>query len=751
MQPLRQNSSVPGSWASWCCVLLCLLVVSGCGGKNDGNLAGGSYKLLEHPEAYIRLEGMPEFDDLVNYMIVTDVNDTGGNDMATVFKGRRGFSWDWTQPVSFDVTLPGNPTLTFEWGVTAEAMGWGKKFKIVVTLTQGGKQKTVVDIDANSGQGSVESPWIKHTVKLNAFTEGDARLTFDIQGWQGKDIKENFLLTSPRIYSGGRENCRRVFFIGVDTLRADHVSCYGYKRTTSPNIDKIAAEGARYDYCVSTSPWTYPAFSTMMVGHYPTASQATTYLTYLPDEETTLAEILSGEGFSTFSAVNNMWTGVPVNLHQGFDGSVRYVNRQAVWTYESVKEWIRSHGEEDIFVFMQFMDPHVPYWPPGEYCEMYDPDYAGRFKKKFHFDDKYRYAENSFTDRELAHLIALYDGEITYWDSQFGKFLKFLEEEGMYEDALIVITSDHGEEFYEHGGFEHGHSLYDEVLHVPLIIRGPGIQPGVQDERLTSTMDIFPTILDYFDIAIPDGIDGISLLASSPGGERSLIAEQLLWGDELKGVTTSQYRYILNPLTGKEELFDLTVDRGMQFSVADERRATTRTFREFTYNYLAERGTPWHIYFTRAEGTEGPLTYTGTIKCPGGFAAIDRFRLDGTDFVEVDGDMIEFRISLDFPFEKEIGLVINDESSEVCFDVTRNGSPMTGGNVYIGPMLSNVTTMPFTLGIQDERFILMDPEVKGAIPEGLFIWAMKGSFPEAIKIDHPHDVEEELRSLGYLQ
>ena len=152
---------------------------------------------------------------------------------------------------------------------------------------------------------------------------------------------------------------------------------------------------------------------------------------------------------------------------------------------------------------------------------MYDPDYHGRFSDEFTTRnlEELRDGKLTITDEEMTHISALYDGEISYFDSEFAGFTTFLDETGIADDSLIIFTSDHGEEFHEHGGYEHGHSLYDEVIHVPLMIKGKDFPRGVVEGRTVSTIDIYPTILDYLGIPIPGNLNGLSLLKPAPADE----------------------------------------------------------------------------------------------------------------------------------------------------------------------------------------------------------------------------------------
>jgi hypothetical protein len=451
----------------------------------------------------------------------------------------------------------------------------------------------------------------------------------------------------------------------------------------------------------------------------------------------------------TFGIVNNIWTGAPVNLDQGFDKAIRLPVERAEETFKYVEKWLDTNTEEDVFIFMHFMDPHVPYNPPKPYNTQFDPDYSGKYSLEFKEIDDVRSGKIKLTPDELEHIKALYDGEIAYFDSQFQAFTKYLGEKSLLDDTLIVICADHGEEFAEHGGYEHGGTLYDEVIHVPLIMRGPDIPTGKVDDRVASNIDIFPTILGYFNIQPPDDIQGSSLLKPLPEEERNLISEQILYGDELKGITTNEYRYIFNTVNGNEELYDLKDDKAMLHSVAEDRKATMRPFRGYIISYIQNTSSPWHVIFSRQGEVRGAYTYSGTITIAGGFANVKGSNFTSMDAFQIDRDNLTFRLTSKPGSDKQLDFVPKDASAEVKFMINRDGRPLTDEGIFVGPGLDPVAGPEFTLSINDPRFNLGQPNLQREINDGVFIWA-NPMHPEQGKLELTPEMQEELKSIGYL-
>ena len=725
---------------SFALIVLAAVSFSGCGVETPIN-EDGIFKFIHHPETYLQADGMPMFDELIGEIVTEPPRVMG--DL------RRGFQWDWSGPLSFEVQLPRNPELSFEWGFSKDAHRLGKEFTLTASISQSGSEQVVAEISGMVGKGKLASPWSREKIDLVQFNPGKAVVTFSFEGLTGKIAEDNFILANPCIYSKNRTETRDVIIIAVDTLRADHMGSYGYDRPTSDNIDEWAKSATRYDYCISVSPWTFPSFAAMLTGRYPSICGGTSSIRYLPSDETCLPEIMSNEGFSTFSIVSTAWVGHPVNLHQGLDGSILLPIGGCDRVFSLAREWMDSHMDEDKFLFLHFMDPHTPYNPPRGFNDIYDPGYKGKYAARFGGDDvdAVRKGDLQLTDEEKEHLVDLYDGEITFFDREFGKFASYMEEIGIDDNDLVIFTADHGEEFFEHGGFEHGHTLYDEILHVPLIIKGNGFAPGEVDKRTVSTIDIFPTVLEFFDIPVRDDLNGFSLLGGIPDKKRFLLSEQMLYGVEQKGVTTSQYRYIYNTMSGFEELYDLAEDSAMMESVADERRASCRPLESFVVNYITGLGSNWHVlFFPRKEA----VIYSGQLSCDSGFAGASGILLDEEDSYALSGNRLEFSIRTDAGNRKEINFVTNDEAADVEFEIRMEDSTANGG-IYVGMDREEVFESPFTLNINDERFSMGDPWLPCVSDTGVYIWGIPTRLRDTLQPNLTPEMEDALRSIGYLQ
>lgn len=385
-----------------------------------------------------------------------------------------------------------------------------------------------------------------------------------------------------------------IVVIVVDTLRIDHVSAYGYGRATTPNLDtRVANEGVRFN-ANTVSPWTCPSNAALMTGRFPSTLGTSwdTMGTSVPANETTLAEYLQGAGYYTAGFTSRPYC-VRGNLgfSQGFDhyddGVLTGIPTQeesilAETLNSYIFNWLDTtwtstiSGTQPLYLFAYYFDPHTWYDPPAPYDILYDPTYTGTVTAEiFGHGETAKSGELVLSARDVEHLLALYDGEITYWDAQLGMLLDKLESLGLLDNTLLVVTADHGEMFGEHGEWSHAGSLYEEVVQVPLLMRYSGvITPGLQISTAVQSMDLMPTILDYTDITPTTSIQAISLRPLISGQTvtptRAIYSEvdairnpasPLYWvspPDDLRSVRQDNWKYIAHLLTPQaDELYQL--------------------------------------------------------------------------------------------------------------------------------------------------------------------------------------------------
>ncbi len=344
-----------------------------------------------------------------------------------------------------------------------------------------------------------------------------------------------------------------VVLVTLDTTRADHLGCYGDRRAETPNLDALAHEGALFEHCITSSPFTLPSHSSIMTGLYPPFHGVRLNGgAALADVHTTLAESLSTKGYrcGAFAAafvLDGRW-----GLNQGFEHydddfdiapgqrlDLAGVQRPGNEVVDAALGWLDQDDPRPFFAWLHFYDPHSPYEPPAPFF-------------------------SRFNDEGLARL---YDGEIAFADSQVGRVLEWLEDRGLDSNTIVIVTADHGESLGHHGENYHGYYIYDDTIHVPLLIRLPhSDRKGIRIPGLVRTIDIMPTVLDLVDAERPETVQGQSLTAMMVDpdhvgptyaySESMAVNLQFGWSP-LYALSSNRFKFIEAP---RSELYDLGLD-----------------------------------------------------------------------------------------------------------------------------------------------------------------------------------------------
>lgn len=316
-----------------------------------------------------------------------------------------------------------------------------------------------------------------------------------------------------------------IVLIVLDCVRAQNLSCYAYKRLTTPNIDRVAEEGVCYRQAATVGTWTVPTHASLFTGTYPATHGAVNGHAYLDNHVITLAEVLKRMGYVTVGISNNGWVSQATGIARGFDAfeekyrAPRGLRRllfsayrrlrsilspgekeSARRTRRSVLRWLKHMATEDrpYFLFIHLNDAHSPYAPPPPFARRFLGDTPLHLARKVNQDNTAWLAgATKMDEQDWVMLTALYDGELAYLDHQVGFFLTFMRKLHLLDRALLIITADHGENLGEHGLIGHGYCLYDTIVHIPLLIRYPPLFYGGQVVDIpVSQVDLFPTIVD---------------------------------------------------------------------------------------------------------------------------------------------------------------------------------------------------------------------------------------------------------------
>jgi len=358
-----------------------------------------------------------------------------------------------------------------------------------------------------------------------------------------------------------------VVLVTIDTLRFDHVGCYGYKQIKTPNIDSLCADGIRFERAFTPVPVTLPSHSAMLTGTYPMLSGMHDFSgNRLSPQQPTLATVLKQAGYATGAVIGAAVLDSRFGLNQGFDfyydhfdfsrldeSNLDEMERPANVVADQVLDWLAHNSQKKFFLWMHLYDPHYPYRPPEPYAREYSAQ--------------------------------PYDGEIAFADEQLGRVLRFLKDKGVYQNTIIVVSGDHGESLGEHGEKTHGFFIYNATMHVPLIMHLPGKTAGATVADPVSLVDLMPTILAAAGLPIPSQVQGKNLLPDLPAKagstDRSLYSETFLprlhfnWS-ELRGAENTKYHFIDAP---RPELYDLSKDPAELHNLFSEKNAVAEEMR----------------------------------------------------------------------------------------------------------------------------------------------------------------------------
>lgn len=393
-----------------------------------------------------------------------------------------------------------------------------------------------------------------------------------------------------------------VFLVSIDTLRPDHLGSYGYRRATSPTIDALAAAGARFTNAVSPTSWTLPAHVTLLTALPPEVHGVEQDQFRIGSGVTTLAQVLHQRGYATAGFVSGPYLDAGYGFARGFDHYDDYsALRISSWAVHRARtspalvdsttrwlaEWHEQPTRRPFFVFLHMWDVHYDFNPPPPYDTMFDPDYRGTVTTEDFETSSTVHA--GMDPRDLEHVVALYDGEIRYTDDHLGRLIDVLRRLAVLDDTLVVVTSDHGEEFYEHGNKGHHKELYDESIRIPLVLRFPGrISAGIVVDAQSRLADVAPTILALTNTPVPPafGLDpslrayaGRSLVPALSAGASlpPVPAFASLQPAAMTAVRHADRKLIVRPFaTPQQLLFDLAADPGERSdrAVADGATAT---------------------------------------------------------------------------------------------------------------------------------------------------------------------------------
>jgi len=533
--------------------------------------------------------------------------------------------------------------------------------------------------------------------------QGDYDLVLDLKsapGSTGAWLCDGGIMHNPEPFEpvDREENVKpNVVLILIDTLRADHLGCYGYQRNTSPALDDLADDGLRFKSLCAQTSWTKPSTATILTSLRSYDHGAVNRFDLLSDRVWTISEELKAEGYKTGAFIANGWVGNPhFNFNQGYDHFIKVdgvdyeVKGRAKEVMKRAVEWIALNGEQPFFLFLHLIDPHSPYTPPSDFADKFNRGYTGDVKP-YPVDTKNKFNAPGFrsyplSPEDLTHLIDLYDAEIASTDSEINSFLSGLDALDLRSSTILVVTSDHGEEFHDHDGLEHGETLYEEQLRVPLIITGPGVEArGGTFDKLVRHMDIAPIILGLSGLRKPPAFMGEDLMAKGARPLNLCVSDldRVKW--RAVSVRANNMK-LIRTYKPKESvmLFDLKADPLEKNDISDKHPEHVKKLSAVTASYEAALTRPG--LYIACRGDDKIKKFDILI---GGEHPVDEYlrrmceELDGFQPVpEFKG--VRFLPNVDTPGDIDLFYIVSELKGKYGLFVKADGKPIDPSAVQIG-------------------------------------------------------------------
>lgn len=367
---------------------------------------------------------------------------------------------------------------------------------------------------------------------------------------------------------------RTVLLVVVDTLRADRLGLYGNSRPTSPHLDELGRDSIVYQRAYAQAPWTTASIASLLTSRFPRTLGIAQESSILDERWRLLPELFRAAGYRTGAVVSHTFCSRRWGFDQGFesfDESSVGAPEDAIapGVSDAGIAFLDAHPEEPVFLFLHYFDPHFSYVEHEGFRFAPAPGYRGPIADRVRAPSL-RHLRDGLSQADVHEMQRVYDSEVAWVDHHIGRVLDALHRSGRYAGAAIVVTADHGEEFLDHGSLGHGRTLYDEQLHVPLLVKLPGRAAGLVDDPV-ALLDVFPTLAAVAGLSLDGGERGVDLLDREPPGSRPLFAETERFG-RFRSVRLGGFKLIENTRTGAVQLFDLRQDPGERRNLAEHQR-----------------------------------------------------------------------------------------------------------------------------------------------------------------------------------
>ena len=632
-------------------------------------------------------------------------------------------------------------------------------------ISGSGSESTLVDKTLAPKDNESDRLWRRFQADLAPYAGQEVQIVLDVDPL-GSTVGDYAYWGAPLVFQRGRTDAAPVIIVSWDTVRASQLSCYGYERATTPHLDRWTEECVVFDAAISEETYTLPSHMSMLTGLYP-KNHGTTADANLAESVLTLAEALSAQGYLTAGFMSFTWWLMPWRgFAQGFDCyDLPDTMVRDVWSTQRLAcDWLDHHRASNFFLLVHNFDAHakpvetvndLPYGPHDPAFLHFANDFANPPTFRRFGDDGPRAegilaaanrGEIELTDEEVAYCVALYDDCIRMIDRATFELIDDLKARGLYDNALIIVTADHGEEFGEHDWFGHG-TVYEGCCRVPLIVKFPGRRfAGQRYAAPVQLCDLYPTVLDVLGVPAPEGLDGRSLLAllDTRAEPHPFAYSRRL---HYRAVRTQDWKYIHS---GRDRsnglLFDLGADPHERSNVYADKPSALQRLQDAYAKHHTPLETGWHLLYRAAgQKTEGRVL----------LSTEDRFHRpvfdvgDRIGVVKAQYGSREVVLDLDvMDYGEHMTLATASGDARVFLRLDSGA----GIDVWCGPDLAENRTHHQVL-LDPANAVLRDPpsvDAEGVARPTLIIWHVPPERAGSAAPDIPEEAREALEALGYL-
>ena len=542
------------------CVFLIILMVNCLNQKNE-------IKSLNKINLNFKVPNNCEVISLIDLFSSSFISNKGENKPFVLFvnKKNKAIVQNTSSCIDYYINVPERSRLVFS--IYSEKT---TEFKISVSM-KNGNSKLIFSKNFNPK----ENPLI-YEINLIPYEKKIVKLSFQIKG-KNKGYWLNPIIIYKRkkihgkkylkFYNGMREKARKwnLIYIVLDAARPDHFSCYGYKYKTTPNIDKIAEESLIFDNAFTQAVYTLASTSSLFTGLYPVSHYTVMDYQKLSDEFYTLAEAFKDKGFLTIAEISNPYLSDKFNMHQGFVFFKENWKTENILLKSETIDFIKKKKKR-FFLYLHYTSPHAPYNPPLKFKRKFGAHLCNKEIGTVEYLEEIENGKIELKEKDLECLIKLYDANLNYVDYYIGKVIKLLKKENLFDNSILIITSDHGEGFFEHGKIQHNTTVYEEMIKIPLIIKFPK-ESGIKPRKISHLVEIVDLTATFFDLfrlprKMKYKLEGKSLLPLifSNQAMKEFIFSRTIIPISRYCIRSERYKYILDLNSNEAELYDLKND-----------------------------------------------------------------------------------------------------------------------------------------------------------------------------------------------